>query len=54
VPVRRYRFEDPSASFDLYADSRGRLMRLVHAPSGLHVEREPDPVAASSAKNPKK
>jgi hypothetical protein len=54
VPVHRYKFEDPSASFDLYADSRGRLMRLVHAPSGLHVEREPDPVAASSAKQPKK
>jgi hypothetical protein len=54
VPVRRYKFEDPSAAFDLYADSRGRLMRLVHAPSGLHVEREPDPVAGSSTKKPKK
>ena len=54
VPVSRYRFEDASASFDLYADSRGRLMRLVHEPSGLHVEREPDPVAVSSAKKPKK
>jgi len=54
VPVRRYKFEDSSASFDLYADARGRLMRLVHEPSGLHVEREPDPVAASSTKKPKK
>jgi hypothetical protein len=54
VPVSRYRFEDTSASFDLYADSRGRLIRLVHEPSGLHVEREPDPVAVSKAKKPKK
>ena len=50
VPVRRYRFEDESASFELYADSRGRLIRLVHAPSGLHVEREPDPVAPAKKK----
>ena len=54
VPVRRYKFEDSSASFELFADSRGRLIRLVHEPSGLHVEREPDPVAASSSKKPKK
>ena len=50
VPVKHYRFEDPSASFELYADARGRLIRLVHAPSGLHVEREPDPIATKPAK----
>lgn len=56
LPVRHYRFEDTSASFDLYADSRGRLIRLVHEPSGLHVEREPDPVAVAvkPATKPKK
>lgn len=54
LPVRHYRFEDSSASFDLYADSRGRLIRLVHEPSGLHVEREPDPVAVKPATKPKK
>jgi len=42
VVTRHYRFEDPSATFDLWADARGRLIRLVHEPSGLHVEREPD------------
>ena len=49
VSVRRYKFEDPGATFILYADSRGRLLRLVHEPSALHVEREPDPVAAKPA-----
>jgi len=42
VVTRHYRFEDPSATFDLWADADGRLIRLVHEPSGLHVEREPD------------
>jgi len=54
LPVRRYRFEDMSASFELYADSRGRLIRLVHELSGLHVEREPDAVVAKPAPKPKK
>ena len=53
VPVRRYRFEDESASFDLYADARGRMMRLVHSLTGLHVEREPDPVAVKPASKKK-
>ncbi len=53
VPVRHYRFEDTSAAFDLYADSRGRLIRLVHGPSGLHVEREPEPVAVTPSRKKK-
>ena len=57
LPVRHYRFEDPGASFELYADSRGRLIRLVHEPTQLHVERDPDvaPVkpAASKGKSAK-
>ena len=42
VPSRRYTFSDESVTFELWADSRGRLMRLVHEPTGLRVEREPD------------
>jgi hypothetical protein len=41
VPVRRYTFSDESATFELWADARGRMLKLAHA-SGLHVEREPD------------
>jgi hypothetical protein len=56
VPVRHYRFEDSGASFDLYADARGRLIRMVHGPTGLHIEREPDPEPAkpASSKSSKK
>jgi hypothetical protein len=50
VVTRHYRFEDPSAVFDLWADSQGRLIRLVHAESGLHVEREPDTTPARKPK----
>ena len=42
VATRHYRFEDESAVFELWADSRGRLVRLTHSASALHVEREPD------------
>jgi hypothetical protein len=43
VIARHYRFEDPGATFDLWADPRGRLIKLQHAASGLRVERLPDP-----------
>ncbi len=42
IPTRRYTFEDPTARFELWADARGRLLRLVHEPTGLHVVREPE------------
>ncbi len=42
VPTKRYTFADESVSFELWADDRGRMMRLTHDESGLHVEREPD------------
>ncbi len=44
VPTRRYTFEDPTVRFELWADMRGRMLRLVHEETGLHVEREPDAV----------
>src|SRR5262249_6764567 len=42
VRTRHYRFEDPSARFELWADPEGRLVRLTHAGRGLRVERVPD------------
>jgi hypothetical protein len=39
--VKHFAFEDPSARFELWADRQGRLVRLVHAESGLRVERVP-------------
>jgi hypothetical protein len=54
VPARHYRFEDPSATFELWADTRGRLLRLAHVGSALHVEREPDPPAAKPASRKKR
>lgn len=47
VATRHYRYEDLGTTFDLWADARGRLMRLVHVGGSLHVEREPDPPAAA-------
>lgn len=41
VPARRFTFADESASFALWTDASGRLLRLTHE-SGLRVEREPD------------
>src|SRR5512134_1029946 len=37
VIAQRYRYEDPGATFELWADPRGRLLRLAHAGSNLHV-----------------
>jgi hypothetical protein len=44
-PVRHFAFEDPSARFELWADQQGRLVRLLHAESGLRVERVPTAAA---------
>jgi len=54
VRAHHYTFEDPSARFDLWADPKGRLVRLTHAESGLRVERAPDeaPRPATAAKKP--
>jgi hypothetical protein len=51
-PVKHYAFEDPSARFELWADKQGRLLRLVHAESGVRVERVP--ATAVAAKKPAK
>ncbi len=44
VPARRYTFADESATFEIWADDRGRMLKLTHA-SGLRVEREPEAAA---------
>lgn len=47
VPVRRYRLEDASTTFELWADARGRLLRLKNEPAKLLVVRdEPAPAPA--------
>jgi hypothetical protein len=42
LAARQYTFADPSATFELWADARGRVLKLTHELSGLRVEREPD------------
>ena len=46
VASRRYTFADESATFEIWADLRGRMLKLTHD-SGLRVEREPDAAAPS-------
>ena len=48
--VKHYAFEDPSARFELWADSKGRLVRLLHPESGMRVERVP--ATATAARKP--
>jgi hypothetical protein len=48
--VKHYAFEDASARFELWSDRQGRLVRLVHAESGLRVERVPATAAAPARK----
>jgi hypothetical protein len=50
--VQHYTFEDPSARFELWSDSQGRLVRLVHPGSGLRVERVPTAAAAAGPPKP--
>ena len=45
--MKHYAFEDQSARFELWSDAQGRLVRLVHAESGLRVERVPGTTAAA-------
>jgi hypothetical protein len=54
VIASRYRFEDASVTFELWADERGRLLRLTHPASDLHVEREPDAPAAAPKRRARK
>lgn len=46
VPTRRYTLEDNDVSFELWADARGRMMRLENELTGLSVERVPEPQPA--------
>jgi hypothetical protein len=50
VPTRRYALEDQGVRFDLWADARGRMLRMANEPSGLSVERLPDPQPAAGPK----
>ena len=47
VPSKRYLLTDNGVQFDLWADARGRMLRVANAPSGLSVERAPDPPPAT-------
>lgn len=42
VPARRYALEDQNVRFDLWADARGRMLRMANEPSGLSVVRVPE------------
>jgi hypothetical protein len=53
-PAKHYTLEDPSARFELWADAQGRLVRLIHAESGLRVERVPVTTATATRKPPEK
>jgi hypothetical protein len=37
--AKHYRLQDESATFEMWADRRGRLVKLLHPESGLRVER---------------
>src|SRR6185369_1323452 len=52
--VKHYAFEDASARFEMWSDRQGQLVRLVHAESGLRVERvaAPAPRKPPAAKQP--
>jgi len=46
VPARHYALEDQGVRFDLWADSRGRMLRMANQPTGLRVERVSEPAPA--------
>lgn len=39
IPAQHYQLVDPSVQFDLWADAKGRLLRMTHEGSGMLVER---------------
>lgn len=39
VPARHYSLDDHGVRFELWADARGRMLRLENRPSGISVER---------------
>jgi hypothetical protein len=50
VPARRYALEDGAVRFELWADARGRMLRMANEPSGLSIEHVPDPQPAAPKK----
>lgn len=51
LPAQHYILVDPSVQFDLWADTKGRLLRLSHLGSGMRVERrQPAPPAKPAPK----
>lgn len=54
VRAQHYTLEDPSVRFELWADARGRLVRMSHAASGMSVVRaENAPVAPKPRPRPR-
>ena len=53
VQVRHWRLGQGGVVFDLYVDSRGRLLRILNQPTGLRVERQAQKVKPRPAGQPK-
>ena len=53
VQARKLQIRDPATTFLIWADPAGKMLRLVHEPSGLRVEREAPAVKKRSAPAPK-
>jgi hypothetical protein len=52
VSARKLEFSQGNMRFEVWVDKTGRMLRLVHAPSGLLVERAPEAKPAAPAKKP--
>jgi hypothetical protein len=53
VKARKLRFSDGETTFLLWADPAGRMLRLVHEPTELRVERDAPPVKKRPASQPR-
>lgn len=52
VQARKLQVSQGQLAFDLWIDSRGRMLRLAHAPTGLLVEREAPAVKKRASPKP--
>jgi hypothetical protein len=53
VQARKLQLKDRGTVFLVWSNSVGKMLRLVHEPSGLRVEREAPPVKKRSTPTPK-
>jgi hypothetical protein len=53
VQARKLQIQDPRTVFQLWASPEGKMLRLVHEPTGLRVEREAPAVKRRAAPAPK-